>query len=76
MSDHPLEQFLRAEDGDPGCGKVAFVLTAYVEMELAGLEPAGVYRATALHLQSCPACREDHDGLLQAARGFGHTGPE
>jgi len=45
-------------------------------LELAGEEPARVYPGTAIHLQACPGCRADHDGLLEAARRFGDMKPE
>ena len=71
-----LDELLRAEGGDPGCAAGARILDAYVELELAGKDPARVYPGTAIHLQSCPGCRADHDGLLEAARRFGGTRPE
>ncbi len=71
-----LDELLRAEDGDAGCAASADILDAYVELELAGEDPARVYPGTAIHLQSCPGCRADHDGLLEAARRFGDIRPE
>lgn len=71
-----LDELLRAEDGDAGCTAGADTLDAYVELELAGEDPARVYPGTAIHLQSCPGCRADHDGLLEAARRFGDIRPE
>jgi predicted anti-sigma-YlaC factor YlaD len=71
-----LDQLLRAEDGDGGCTAGAEILDAYVELELAGEDPARVYPGTAIHLQSCPGCRTDHDGLLEAARRLGDIRPE
>ena len=71
-----LDELLRASDGDAGCAASARILDAYVELELAGEAPARVYRGTAVHLQSCPGCRADHDGLLEAARRFGDIRPE
>jgi hypothetical protein len=44
------------------------ILGAYVDRELAGKEPAREFPGTAVHLQSCPGCKADHDGLLEAAR--------
>jgi len=41
----------------------------------AGADPARVYPGTAIHLQSCPGCRADHDGLLEAARRFSDIDP-
>ena len=71
-----LDELLRATDGDAGCTAGTEILDAYVELELAGENAALVYPGTAIHLQSCPGCRDDHDGLLEAARRFGHIRPE
>ena len=65
-----LEDLLRAHDGDAGCTAGEAILDAYVELELAGEDAARVYPGTAIHLRSCPGCRADHDGLMEAARRF------
>ena len=70
-----LDDLLRAQPGDAGCTAGEDILDAYVELELAGDDPALVYPGTAIHLQSCPGCRADHDGLLEAARRFGDAEP-
>jgi hypothetical protein len=70
-----LEDVLRAEEGDAGCTAGEDVLDAYVELELAGEDPARAFPGTAIHLRSCPGCRADHDGLLEAARRFGGADP-
>jgi hypothetical protein len=69
-----LDELLRAEEGDAGCIAGEDILDLYVELELAGGDPARVYPGTAIHLRSCPGCRADHDGLLEAARRFGDAG--
>jgi predicted anti-sigma-YlaC factor YlaD len=71
-----LDELLRAADGDAGCSASAEILDAYVELELAGEDPAPVYPGTAIHLKSCPGCRAEYDGLLEAARRFADIGPE
>ena len=72
MTDHRrLDELLRAQEGDAGCSASEDILDAYVELELAGKDPAHMFPGTAIHLQSCPGCRADHDGLLEAARRFG-----
>jgi predicted anti-sigma-YlaC factor YlaD len=77
MSDaRHLDVLLRAEEGDAGCTAGEDILDAYVDLELSGQDPTRVYPGTAIHLQSCPGCRVDHDGLLQAARQFADTRPE
>jgi hypothetical protein len=65
-----LDELLRAQEGDAGCTAGEAILDAYVELELAGEDPARAYPGTAIHLQSCPGCQADHDGLLEAARRF------
>jgi predicted anti-sigma-YlaC factor YlaD len=71
-----LDELLRATDGDAGCAAGASILDAYVELELAGEDPARVYPGTAIHLESCSGCRAEHDGLLEAASRFGDVSPE
>ena len=77
MTEHrDLDELLRASDGDPGCSATEDILEAYVELELAGKAPEHRYPRTAIHLQACPGCRADHDGLLEAGRRFGDLKPE
>jgi len=71
-----LDELLRATPGDAGCTAGEGILDAYVELELAGQDPAITYPGTAVHLKACPGCRADHDGLLAAARLFGGIEPE
>jgi hypothetical protein len=66
-----LDELLRATDGDVGCSGGWETLDAYVELELAGKDPAAEFPGTAAHIQSCPGCAADHHGLLEAARRFG-----
>jgi len=77
MSDRlrDLDELLRATEGDAGCAAGEAILDAYVELEIAGEDPGLTYPGTAIHLRSCPGCRADHDGLLEAVRRFGATGP-
>jgi hypothetical protein len=65
-----LDELLRAKEGDAGCTAGEEILDAFVELELAGEDPARAFPGTAIHLQSCPGCEADHDGLLEAARLF------
>jgi hypothetical protein len=77
MTDHRrLDDLLRAKDGDAGCSAGEAILDAYVELEIAGEDPGRVYPGTAIHLQSCPGCKADHDGLLEAARRFAEIQPD
>jgi hypothetical protein len=78
MSDVPrdLDELLRALPGDAECTAGEDILDAYVELELAGADPARTYPGTAVHLASCPGCAADHAGLLDAARRFGDVAAE
>ncbi len=71
-----LDLLLRAQDGDPGCDVTLDAFVYYVELELAGRDPVRLCPAIAIHLEWCPGCWTDHDGLLEAARRFGHVTPE
>ena len=71
-----VDELVLAEDGDADCTAGEAILDAYVELELAGEDPARVYLGTAIHLQNCPGCRADHDGLLKMVRRFAGIKPE
>jgi hypothetical protein len=73
---HELDALLRSERGDVGCTAGEDILDAYVELELAGDDPARTFPGTAIHLRSCPGCAADHAGLLGAARRFGDATPD
>ena len=69
MTEKPtLSDLLLADARDPGCQAGFEVIDQYVELELAGKNPAVHYPGVAAHLRSCPACQLDHDGILDAAR--------
>lgn len=72
---HPLDDLLRAEPSDAGCHAGIPILDEYVEIELAGGDPAGRFPGTATHLKACAGCRTDHDGLLEATRLFDTPAP-
>ncbi len=77
MNDEPdLDALLVAESVDAGCAAGFEVLHRYVEEELLGGEPARSHPGFATHLVSCPACRQDYLGLVEAAQLFGDAGPD
>ena len=43
-------------------------LDEYVELEVAGGEPAAAMPGMRAHLDGCPACREDHESLRDLVR--------
>ena len=63
-----LEELLRSDPADHGCEAGVEIIDEYVELELAGRDAAARFPGLAAHLRSCPACRLDHDGILDAAR--------
>jgi predicted anti-sigma-YlaC factor YlaD len=71
-----LDQLLRAADSDAGCEPARQILHAYVDLELTGQDPALTYPGTAIHLQGCPGCSADYEGLREAARRFGGARPQ
>jgi len=73
--DRDLDAMLAAESVDAGCAAGFEVLHRYVEDELAGGEAAQAHPGLAAHLESCPACRQDYLGLVEAAQMFGNAGP-
>jgi hypothetical protein len=69
-----IDAALALDDRDAGCGSTCAVLERYVEAELAGGDAGEELPGVAVHLERCPACRADHDGLLALIEG-GHRGP-
>ena len=70
-----LHELLAADPVDAGCAAGFEVLHQYVEAELAGGDPAAAHPGLAAHLRSCAACRQDHDGLVEASQLFGSADP-
>ena len=63
-----VEEALTADLADSGCEATFSVLAEYVDRELAGAGVPACFHGIAVHLRCCPACRTDHDGLVEAAR--------
>lgn len=70
-----LDAVLLAESVDAGCAAGFEVLHRYVEEELAGGDAAQAHPGLATHLVSCPACRQDYLGLVEAVQTFGNVAP-
>jgi hypothetical protein len=43
-------------------------LDRYVELELAGRDAESAVPGMRAHLEGCPACRDDHDALVEFLR--------
>jgi hypothetical protein len=66
-----LDEFLRTDPRDVGCGQAMEVLDIYVDViGVAGVEAAERrFPGAAAHLRACGPCGEDFDGLLAAVTG-------
>ena len=51
-----------------GCEACFAVLDRYVELEAAGADAEAEIPGMRAHLEGCPACREEHDLLLEFVR--------
>jgi hypothetical protein len=52
-----------------GCDTCFEELDRYVELELAGVDAEAAIQGLRAHLEGCPACREEHDSLLEYVAG-------
>jgi len=62
-------RFLGPAGPEVSCETCFDLLDRYVEAELAGVDPEAPMPGMRAHLDGCPACREDHDSLLDLVRG-------
>jgi len=63
-----LRRFVGVAGRDAGCIRGMDVIDLYVEAEIAGLDAARRYPGVAVHLEACPDCAQDHDGLVALVR--------
>jgi hypothetical protein len=63
-----LGDLLATDPLDQGCDAGFDIIDQYIELELAGRDAAARFPGLAVHLRTCPGCRADHDGILDAAR--------
>jgi hypothetical protein len=64
-----LGRLLGPAGEEVGCDECFEHLDAYVELELAGKDAESALPGFRAHFAGCPACREEHDSLLELARG-------
>lgn len=58
-----LQRMLGLTGADAGCERSMELFDQVVEAELAGRAPAEAFPEVAVHLEGCPDCREDYEGL-------------
>ncbi|MBW3653692.1 MAG: zf-HC2 domain-containing protein [Actinomycetota bacterium] len=74
MNDHTADhrQLIAAllGPGEPEltCDECFEQLDRYVDLQLAGADAARAIPGMRAHLRGCPACRDDHDSLLDFVR--------
>ena len=67
--DNRLGRLLGPTGHDVGCDVCFDQLDRYVELELAGEDVDAALPGLRVHLDGCPACREEHDSLLELVAG-------
>lgn len=70
-----LQSILGPAGPDAGCDGGLEVLDLYVEAELAGRPAAALFPDVAVHIEACPDCREDYEGLRELANTEPEGGP-
>jgi hypothetical protein len=63
-----IARLLGPEGPELTCEACFDELDRFVELELAGADAEAAVPGMSAHLQGCPACREDHDSLLDLLR--------
>jgi hypothetical protein len=68
MSDTRLRKLLGNARADRGCDAGFDAMDRYAEALLRGDDAERAFPELVAHLENCPDCREDVDGLLAALR--------
>ena len=63
-----LERLLGPAGPELGCDECFAELDRYVELEVAGADADSAVPGFRAHLEGCPACREEHESLLELVR--------
>jgi hypothetical protein len=64
-----LGRLLGPAGPEVGCDVCFEELDRYVELEVAGKDADGAVPGLLAHLEGCPACREEHEGLRARVAG-------
>jgi len=65
---HALGRLLGPAEPEVGCDVCFAELDRYVELELGGGDADAAIPGLRAHLDGCPACREEHDSLVELVR--------
>ena len=66
-----LTRLLGPAGPEVGCDECFQTIDRYVDLELTSGDADSAFPGLRAHLEGCPACREEHDSLIELARG--HT---
>ena len=64
-----LARVLSPSGPELSCDECFAELDRYVELEVAGADADAAVPGFQAHLEGCPACREEHESLLELVRG-------
>ena len=64
-----LRRLLGPGEREVGCEECFDELDRFVELELAGEDADAAVPGLRAHLAGCPACRDEHDALVELLRG-------
>ena len=64
-----IDKLLGPRGYEVGCDECFELLDQYVDLELAGCDVDARLPGMSTHLEGCPACREEHEGLRALASG-------
>lgn len=66
-----IDRLLGPSGPEVSCDTCFELIDEYVDLELKGLDAEARIPGMRAHFDGCPACREEHDGLVELARGGG-----
>jgi hypothetical protein len=67
-----LSRLLGPAGAELGCDECFAELDRYIELEVAGGDADAAVPGFRAHLDGCPACREEHESLLELVRAERH----
>jgi predicted anti-sigma-YlaC factor YlaD len=68
MEDPNTNELLGRLLGPAGCDACFEVLDRYVDLEVSGKDADAAVPGLRAHLEGCPACREEHESLLELVK--------
>lgn len=66
--DNWLQRIYQTQADEISCSECFELVSAYVEMEISGVDPAPTMPQVKQHLIQCPACHEEYESLRDLRR--------